>query len=84
VEHFAATPQTLQHFIASQRVSARRFLFCRQCRQQSDLNNSSRFLYLLAVGSQAVIAFRVNQDGALTMIDPDGGLPLGAQGIAAK
>jgi 6-phosphogluconolactonase len=48
------------------------------------LNNNSRFLYVQAGGSQSVVAFRVNKDGTLTMIDTDEGLPLGAQGIAAK
>jgi 6-phosphogluconolactonase (cycloisomerase 2 family) len=48
------------------------------------LNNSSRFLYVLVAGSQSVASFRVARDGVLTLIDTDGGLPLGAQGIAAK
>lgn len=48
------------------------------------LNNSSRFLYVLAGGSQSVASFRVERNGNLTSIDSDEGLPLGAQGIAAK
>jgi 6-phosphogluconolactonase len=48
------------------------------------LNVSSQFLYVLAGGLQSVVSFRVEQDGSLTSIDTDGGLPLGAQGIAAK
>ena len=48
------------------------------------LNVSSQFLYVLAGGLQSVVSFRVEQDGSLTMIDTEGGLPLGAQGIAAK
>jgi 6-phosphogluconolactonase (cycloisomerase 2 family) len=48
------------------------------------LNNSSRFLYVLAGGSQSLASFRVERNGNLTLIDSDGGLPLGAQGIAAK
>lgn len=48
------------------------------------LNVSSHFLYVLAGGSQSVVSFRVEHDGSLTLIDTDGGLPLGAQGIAAK
>ena len=48
------------------------------------LNNSSHFLYVLAGGLQSVVSFRVEFDGSLTLIDTDGGLPLGAQGIAAK
>jgi 6-phosphogluconolactonase len=48
------------------------------------LNNSSRFLFVLLGGSQAVASYRVERDGSLTLIDTEGGLPLGAQGIAAK
>jgi 6-phosphogluconolactonase len=48
------------------------------------LNNSSHFLYVLAGGLQAVVSFHVEHDGNLTLIDSDGGLPLGAQGVAAK
>jgi 6-phosphogluconolactonase len=48
------------------------------------LNVGSKYLYVLAGGLQSVISFRVEHDGSLTQIDTDGGLPLGAQGIAAK
>jgi 6-phosphogluconolactonase len=48
------------------------------------LNISSKFLYVLAGGLQSVASFRIEADGSLTPIDTDGGLPLGAQGIAAK
>jgi 6-phosphogluconolactonase len=48
------------------------------------LNNSSHFLFVLLGGSQAVASYRVERDGTLTLIDTEGGLPLGAQGIAAK
>jgi 6-phosphogluconolactonase len=48
------------------------------------LSNNSRFLYVHAAGSQSVVSFRVKPNGTLTMVDTDGGLPLGAQGIAAK
>jgi 6-phosphogluconolactonase (cycloisomerase 2 family) len=48
------------------------------------LNVSSHFLYVLAGGLQSVVSFRVEHDGSLTMVDTEGGLPLGAQGIAAK
>jgi 6-phosphogluconolactonase len=47
------------------------------------LSNNSRFLYVHAAGSQSVVSFRVKH-GNLTLIDTDGGLPLGAQGIVAK
>jgi 6-phosphogluconolactonase (cycloisomerase 2 family) len=48
------------------------------------LSNNSRYLFVLAGGSQSVVAFKVNKDGSLTMVDTEGGLPLGSQGIAAK
>jgi 6-phosphogluconolactonase len=48
------------------------------------LNNSSHYLFVLLGGSQAVASYRVERDGTLTLIDTEGGLPLGAQGIAAK
>jgi len=48
------------------------------------LSNNSRFLYVLAGGSQSVVAFKVNKDGTLTMVDTEAGLPAGVQGIAAK
>ncbi len=48
------------------------------------LNNNSHFLYVQAAGGQEVRSFRVENDGSLTLIDTDMGLPFGAQGIAAK
>jgi 6-phosphogluconolactonase len=48
------------------------------------LNNSSRYLYVHAAGLQAVAVFRVETDGSLTSIGTAGGLPFGAQGIAAR
>ncbi|HKG80517.1 MAG TPA: beta-propeller fold lactonase family protein, partial [Pyrinomonadaceae bacterium] len=48
------------------------------------LNNSSRYLYVHAAGLQSVEAFRVETDGSLTPIGTVGGLPFGAQGIAAR
>jgi 6-phosphogluconolactonase (cycloisomerase 2 family) len=48
------------------------------------LNNSSRYLYVLANGLQSVEAFSVAPDGSLTKIDSAGGLPFGTQGIAAR
>jgi 6-phosphogluconolactonase len=47
------------------------------------LSNNSRYLFVHAAGSQSVVSFRVKH-GTLTMVDTAGGLPLGAQGIAAK
>jgi len=48
------------------------------------LNNSSRYLYVHAAGLQTVEAFRVETDGSLSPIGSVGGLPFGAQGIAAR
>jgi 6-phosphogluconolactonase len=48
------------------------------------LSNNSRYLFVIAAGSQSVVSFSVNQNGTLTTVDAAGGLPLGAQGIAAK
>ena len=48
------------------------------------LSNNSRYLFVHAAGSQLVVSFRVKKKGTLTMVDTAGGLPLGAQGIAAK
>ena len=49
-----------------------------------DLSVNSRLLFVLLGGSQSVASFRVWKNGNLTPIDTIGGLPLGAQGIAAK
>ena len=49
-----------------------------------DLSVNSRLLFVLLGGSQSVASFRVWKNGNLTPIDTAGGLPLGAQGIAAK
>src|SRR6266496_6475943 len=49
-----------------------------------DLSVNSRLLFVLLGGSRSVASFKVNRDGSLTMVDTAGGLPLGAQGIAAK
>jgi 6-phosphogluconolactonase len=48
------------------------------------LSVNSRYLYVILGGSQSVAAFRIENNGDLTLVDTDGGLPLGAQGIAAK
>jgi 6-phosphogluconolactonase len=49
-----------------------------------DLSNNSRLLFVLLGGTQSVASFRVWKNGNLTPVDMAGGLPLGAQGIAAK
>ena len=48
------------------------------------LSNNSRILFVLVGGSQSVASFRIGSNGSLTPVDTAGGLPLGAQGIAAK
>ncbi len=49
-----------------------------------DLSVNSRILFVLLGGTQSVASFRVWKNGNLTPIDTASGLPLGAQGIAAK
>ena len=49
-----------------------------------DLSVNSRLLFVLLGGSQSVASFRVWKNGNLTPVDTAGGLPPGAQGIAAK
>ena len=48
------------------------------------LDNSGRYLYVHAAGLQSIAAFRVESNGSLTPISVTGGLPFGAQGIAAR
>jgi len=48
------------------------------------LSKGSRYLYVHAAGQQAIAALRVVGDGGLTPIAGAGGLPFGAQGIAAR
>jgi 6-phosphogluconolactonase (cycloisomerase 2 family) len=47
-------------------------------------SNNSRFLYVLTAGSHAIHTFDVAADGSLTSMDLDGGLPIGAVGLAAR
>lgn len=48
------------------------------------LSVNSKILFVLVAGTQSVASYGVEQNGNLTPIDTAGGLPLGAQGIAAK
>jgi 6-phosphogluconolactonase len=48
------------------------------------LSVNSRILFVLLAGTQQVAAFRIGGNGSLTLVDTAGGLPMGAQGIAAK
>jgi 6-phosphogluconolactonase len=46
--------------------------------------DSGRFLYSLNSGTNTIGAFRVNSDGSLTRLPFTGGLPSGANGLAAR
>jgi 6-phosphogluconolactonase len=48
------------------------------------LSVNSRILFVHLAGTQSVAAFRIGGNGNLMPVDTAGGLPLGAQGIAAK
>jgi 6-phosphogluconolactonase len=48
------------------------------------LSVNSRILFVLVAGTQQVAAFRIGGNGSLTLVDTAGGVPMGAQGIAAK
>jgi 6-phosphogluconolactonase (cycloisomerase 2 family) len=48
------------------------------------LTDSGRFLYSLNSGTNTIGAFRVHSDGSLTRLPFTGGLPSGANGLAAR
>jgi 6-phosphogluconolactonase len=48
------------------------------------LTDSGRFLYSLNSGANTIGAFRVHSDGSLTRLPFTGGLPSGANGLAAR
>ena len=48
------------------------------------LTGNSKFLYVLNGGSHSISAFAVANDGGLTSIQTSTGLPVGANGLAAK
>lgn len=48
------------------------------------LSNGSQFLYVRDGVKGMVDGFRVGSDGSLTPIGSDGGVPAGAQGLAAR
>jgi 6-phosphogluconolactonase len=48
------------------------------------LTDSGRFLYSLNSGTNSLGAFRVHSDGSLTPLPFSGGLPSGANGLAAR
>lgn len=48
------------------------------------LSNDNKFLYSLNSGDHTITAFRINSNGNLTSIATVGGLPVGANGLAAQ
>jgi len=48
------------------------------------LSNNGKILFVQTEGGQSVAIFHIEDDGTLTPVDTAGGLPFGAQGIAAK
>src|SRR5882724_5500464 len=48
------------------------------------LSNNGKILFVQTEGGQSVAIFHVENNGTLTPVDTVGGLPFGAQGIAAK
>jgi hypothetical protein len=48
------------------------------------LSNNGQILFVQTEGGQSVAIFHVENNGTLTPVDTVGGLPFGAQGIAAK
>ena len=48
------------------------------------ITDGGRYLYNLNLGSRSITAFRVHSDGSLTPLASTGGLPAGANGLAAR
>jgi hypothetical protein len=48
------------------------------------LSVNGQILFVQTEGGVSVAVFRVENNGALTLVNTAGGLPFGAQGIAAK
>ncbi len=48
------------------------------------VNRNSSYLYTLAGGSDEILTFAIGHDGALTLIDTDGGLPDRATGLVVR
>ena len=49
-----------------------------------DLSNDGRFLYTLNIGDDTISTFRVRPDGSLDLLHAVGGVPDGANGLAAR
>jgi 6-phosphogluconolactonase (cycloisomerase 2 family) len=52
--------------------------------RDSALSNNSHIFFVQTEGGQSITIFQIENNGALTQVDTVGGLPFGAQGIAAK
>ena len=48
------------------------------------LTRDGAYLYVLATGTDAILSYRVGENGNLVQIDTDGGLPDAASGIAVR
>jgi 6-phosphogluconolactonase (cycloisomerase 2 family) len=48
------------------------------------LSVNGHILFVQTEGGQSVAVFHIENNGILTLVDTAGGLPFGAQGIAAK
>ena len=48
------------------------------------ITDSGRYLYNLNSGTHTISAFRIQSDGSLTRLPFTGGLPVGANGLAAR
>ena len=48
------------------------------------ISSDGKYLYVLSAKTESVIAFAVQEDGSLKMVDTFGGLPKGSGGIAVR
>lgn len=48
------------------------------------LSDDGQFLYVLAAGTDAINAYSVNDDGSLTAVETEPGIPANAQGMASR
>jgi 6-phosphogluconolactonase (cycloisomerase 2 family) len=48
------------------------------------LSGNSKFMYILNGGSHSISVFAVAEDGSLSSVQTVSGLPVGANGLAAK
>lgn len=48
------------------------------------MSDNGRFLYALVTGTNTIVAFRVQPDGALVTLPLTTGIPAGATGLAVR